>query len=118
MSLGSAVQGLVDALVSAGIAATADPRDLTPPGVWVMLSELEHTLLSGGVSVRLRMVVVVGDTGTLDALDALSELVGRVVEVVTPNAGVPTTAVPVYLPDNPTTPLPGLQLTVDVLDTL
>ena len=118
MSLGSAVAHLVAALTAAGIAATADPRDLTPPGVWVMLSEFDHVLLSGGITCRLRLVCVVGDVGTLDALDALSDLLNAVTGVVTPNAGVPSTAVPVYLPDNPSTPLPGIQLTVDVLDTL
>jgi hypothetical protein len=118
MSLRSAVEDLVAALTAAGISAAADPGELNLPGVWVQLESVAHTLLSGGVTVRLRLYCVAGDTGTLNALDQLSPLYEAVCGVVTPNTDTDTTTVGVQLPDNPTTPMPSLQLSVDVLDNL
>ena len=118
MSLRSAVEDMVAALNAAGITAAADPGELNLPGVWVQLESVAHTLLSGGVTVRLRLYCIAGDAGTLNALDQLSALYVSVCELVTPNTDTDTTAVGVQLPDNPSSPMPALQLSVDVLDTL
>lgn len=118
MSIKTAVTDLVDALNGAGIDAAADPQDLTPPGVWVQLESIDHNLLSGDVTVRLRLYLIAGDTGTLNALDTLSTLLRRVLRIVDPNTDQPTTGESVYLPDNPSTPLPALRINIDTLETL
>lgn len=114
MTLADAVNDVAAALVAAGIPASADPQNLTPPGVWVQLDTIAHPYLSGHVTARLKLAVIVGDAGTDHALTALSDLYARCVDVVTPNTDVDTRTLGVYLPDNPTTPLPALQYTVDV----
>jgi hypothetical protein len=113
MSLKTAVTDMVDALTFAGIAAAADPQDLNLPAVWVQLSTVAENLLSGDVTVTLKLNLIAGDTGTLDTLSTLYD---RVLGVVTPNTATDTTVVAVQLPDNPSAPMPALQLTVETLD--
>lgn len=118
MSLATAVLDLVDALNAAGIPAAADAGEVNLPGVWVQLDRVAENLLSGGITVTLRLFLIAGDTGTAAALDTLSTLYRQVLTVVTPNTDADTTTAAVQLPDNPSTPLPALQLTVDALDTI
>lgn len=118
MSIKSAVQDLVDALNAAGVPASADAQEVNPPAVWVQLASIAHDRLDGGGTFRLRLYLVAPDAGTTAALDTFAEWLPQVLAVVTPNTDVDTDAVSVSLPDNPSTPLPALQLTIDTLDTL
>jgi hypothetical protein len=118
MSLRTAVTDMVDALTGAGISAAADPQELNLPAVWVQLSTVAENLLSGDITVTLKLNLIAGDAGTLAALDTLSDLYQQVIGVVTPNTDTDTTTVTVQLPDNPTSPMPALQLTVATPETL
>jgi hypothetical protein len=113
MALRAALDDLVAALREAGIPADLDPQNVTPPGVWVQLESVAHSLLSGGLVIRARLYLVVGDAPAGTVLDHLDLLLGSVLEVVTPNADVDTVTAGVLLPDTPA-PFPALQLTVDL----
>lgn len=118
MGLKSAVSDLVEALNGYGVPAASDPQDLNPPAVWVQLVSVAHDRLDGGGTFRLRLYLVAPDAGTDAALDTFDEWLPRVLAVVTPNTDTDTEAASVYLPDNPSTPLPALQLTVSTTDSL
>lgn len=118
VSVKTAVSDLVDAFNAAGVPAASDPQNLSPPAVWVQLASIAHDRLDGGGTFRLRCYLIAPDTGTDAALDTFTEWLPQVLAVVTPNTDVDTEAASVYLPDNPSTPLPALQLTVSTLDTL
>lgn len=66
---------VVDALLAAGITATADRRSLNPPAVFVEQPTILHTTLAGNTA-TLNLVCVAGNTGTPDA--ALESLVAAV----------------------------------------
>ena len=113
MALREGLDDLVAALREAGIVADLDPQNLTPPAVWVQLESIAHSILSGGMVLRCRLYLIVGDAPAGTVLDNLDPLLGSVLDVVTPNADVDTTVAGVLLPDTPT-PLPALQLTIDL----
>jgi hypothetical protein len=117
MSVKTAVTDLVEAFNAYGVPAASDPQDLNPPAVWVQLASIAHDRLDGGGTFRLRCYLVAPDTGTDAALDTFAEWLPKVLAVVQPNTDTDTEAASVYLPDNPSTPLPALQLTVNTLDT-
>jgi hypothetical protein len=113
MALREELDALVAALRAAGIAADLDAQNLTPPAVWVQLESIAHSLLSGGMVLRCRLYAIVGDGPAGTVLDNLDQLLGAVLDVVTPNADRDTDVAGVILPDT-STPLPALHLTVDI----
>lgn len=115
MSLGATLGDLVDTLNAAGIETTLDPQNLNPPGVWVQLQSIQHNILAGQKTIRARLYLVAGDAPADVVLANLDELLADVESLVTPNTDVDTESVAVTLP-NDSTPLPSLQLTVDLLE--
>lgn len=69
-----AARHIRDQLVTAGVRATLDPRDLNPPAVWIQLREFSNLLAAGARLVTFRLYLVVGDSGTEQALGALDQL--------------------------------------------
>jgi hypothetical protein len=113
MALREELDLLVTALRDAGLNADLDAQNLTPPAVWVQLESIAHSILSGGMVLRCRLYAIVGDGPTGTVLDNLDALYETVLDVVTPNTDTDTTVAGVVLPDT-STPLPALQLTVDL----
>lgn len=113
MALREELDLLVLSLRSAGISADVDAQNLTPPAVWVQLASISHNLLSGGKTLRTRLYLIVGDAPTGTVLDQLDQLLEDTLTVVTPNADVDSEVAGVQLPDT-STPLPALQLTLDI----
>jgi len=103
---------VVDALASAGVSATIDPRNVNLPGVWVQRLTLTPDLLCGGQTMRLRLVLVAPDVGTEQALDILDDLLDAAYKVAQPNTGTGTTDRTVLLPDS-ATPYPATYYDVD-----
>jgi hypothetical protein len=118
LSVKTAVTDLVEALNAYGVPAASDPQNLTPPCVWVQLASIAHDRLDGGGTFGLRLYLIAPDSGTDAALDTFAEWLPRVLAVVDPNTDRDTEAASVYLPDNPSTPLPALQLNVSTLDSI
>lgn len=118
MSIKTAITDLVETFNAYGVPAAADPQELTPPGVWVQLQSFALDQLDGAAAYRLRCYLVAPDSGTDAALDTFATWLPRVFAVVTPNTDTDTEAAAVYLPDNPSTPLPALQFTVVTTDTI
>lgn len=113
MALREELELLVLTLRGAGLTADVDAQNLTPPAVWVQLASISHNLLSGGKTLRVRLYAIVGDAPTGTVLDNLDALLETVLTVVDPNADIDTDVAGVMLPDN-ATPLPALQLTLDI----
>lgn len=113
MSLKAALVDVTAALNAGGVDASIDAQNVNTPGVWVQLESIAHSILSGGVVVRARLYLVVGDAPATTALDNLDELLAAVLDIVSPNTDRDTESVSVMLPGD-STPLPALQLTVDL----
>jgi hypothetical protein len=79
MGYGEALTHVRDALASAGLNAVLDPADLGElPGLWVEPDRMVPAFLDGGFEATVVVLGVVGDTGTVEALDALTEMVSMV----------------------------------------
>lgn len=115
MSLRATLQPLVDALTAGGVPATLDPQNLNPPGAWIQLESLQHNILRGRSTIRARIYLVTGDAPAATVLDQLDQLLTATLAVATPNTPLDTESVTVTLP-NDSTPLPALQLTIDLLE--
>jgi hypothetical protein len=91
MDVALAVTEVVDLLSAAGLPATADPRDLDPPGVLVGMPTVDLGTLSGACWVGVFPVLVIGpNVGRQDALDALGGLLQGVLEVLNARTATPT----------------------------
>ena len=102
----SAVDALVTRLVDHDIAASVNPAEVSPPGVWVRSSGIRFDLL-GGYTHRLRLHLVVPDNGYIAARDALSDLLSDLVDAgVLPDED--TYEQPLILPSSSPKALPGL----------
>lgn len=91
-----------------------DPAEVSPPGIWVRSAGIRFDLL-GGYTHRLRLHLVVPDTGYIGARDALAGLVVQLlVAGVAPDGDV--VEQPLVLPSSPKA-LPGLVFPLDLPDT-
>ena len=101
------VKEVVDRLHNtAHVAASADPRNLSVPGVWVTVDELDLAQLAAGQSgIRLQLVAVARGSH-LQALEQLDQLVAAV-DTVYPVAA--WSAASILLPNHAPDPLPCLR---------
>ncbi len=99
-------------LLSVGIRAEVDPRDVNPPGAWISLASIEHgTVVCGGSTVRTHVYLIVPDTGVAMATTGLSEMLTSALRVFDPDDDTTTTTVTLPGGGNP---LPALRLVIDV----
>lgn len=101
---------LVGLLEAANVRAALDPAEVNVPGAWVTLDGFQTTNVRGDTAVDVAVYLIVGDTDTRRALDALAVLYGQVVPgVLIPDGRV--IAQSVILPDS-STALPALKVPV------
>lgn len=105
-----ALQDLVDALVAADVEASLDPSDLNLPGVYVTLDRITDPTLSGGGTVRARLMLLGPDLDDRRALEGLQDLYTATTAVVTPMSDVEATTA--NMPAGPD--VPGLTFTTDL----
>lgn len=104
---------LADALTAAGVPAAIDPRDVTPPAVWVHLGTWSYDTLDGGCTdAQVILDLVAPDSGVTDAMGLLDDLETDVVTVLGPPRD-PCVAATIQLPDSGTQ-LPAYRLTYQV----
>lgn len=77
MDIYAAAVAVVDKLVADGVRATLDGRDLNPPAVLVRPPTVSYRFGRDG-DADWEAWAVVGDTGSKQSLDALSDLLERV----------------------------------------
>jgi hypothetical protein len=106
--VGPVAAQLVAALVAGGVEATLDSADVVAPGALVSVGPIGHELLDGGGFVALYVDLVVSDTDPLAALDKLSELLAKTVDVV--DADEDSQPQALLLPGAPSA-LPSIRLT-------
>lgn len=79
MGYGEALTHVRDTLTAAGLNAVLDPTDLGElPGLWVEPDRMTMAYLDGGFEATVVVLGVVGDTGTVEALDSLTEMVATI----------------------------------------
>ena len=108
--IGALTREVVDLLAAAGITATADPRDLNPPGVLVGPPSFEPHARLAGITATYTLWAVVPNAGRLAALDALGPLIDQVSGAIRVDTAIPND---LLMPDGGD-PLPGYQLTATV----
>jgi hypothetical protein len=74
MDLGEQVRDIVDRLTAAGLRATADSRNLNLPAVFVKMPAFDFRFKAGTNQADWSIYVLVPDSGTLAAADALGPL--------------------------------------------
>jgi hypothetical protein len=94
MDLATEVAAVVDQLTAAGIRATADERDLNPPGVYVAPPTVAYRFRHGDVTADWTVWCAVPNSGRDVALRNLSQLVTATVDAL---AAVAVTAAPADL---------------------
>ncbi|WP_336820189.1 hypothetical protein [Gordonia sp. MMO-8] len=82
-TLTDALDGVVDALTAAGIAATTNPADIVVPGAWVIPHDITEPTLCGGLTVRADVCLVAPDNGTANAIAILGDLLDQAAPVLT-----------------------------------
>jgi len=82
MDLSGATQAVVDRLLTAGIAATADERDVNPPCVFVAPPTVTWRFRRGDFDARFALWAVVPDSGRNIALANLGPLVTAAAEAL------------------------------------
>lgn len=110
--LGS-LQSLVDTLNSVdGLHAVLDPRDINPDCVYVDVESLSHEYLCGQAEMTIKLMLITGDVGKLQALSNLSTMLNKVLTVLSPDGDtqVGSTTPPGFSGQ----PLPILVVTVKV----
>jgi hypothetical protein len=76
MGYGEALTHVRDTLNAAGLNAVLDPTDLGElPGLWIEPDRMVMAYLDGGFEATVVVLGVVGDTGTVEALDSLTDMV-------------------------------------------
>lgn len=100
--LRTALSEVAEALTAAGVPSALDPRDVTLPGAWVQLLTLDHDMLCGDLTALVGVDLISPDVGTLEALDQLGAMLPRALSVLGVNAGTPTVARTILLPDSAT----------------
>lgn len=109
---GTATAELVAMIEAAGLNATADPRDLELPGVWVSPALIDYDRLDGDVYAgSWELYLIAPDNGPTVSLDILSDL-ATVVRRVLPFGEA--RSVSVQLSNHSPDPLPALQVTIEL----
>jgi hypothetical protein len=108
----SALEQLVTDLRAAGLNASLDPADVSPPGVVVRADALlpASGKMCGDYPVRTSVILVVPATTTVAAYRALDELYTKVLAAGIPLANDERIFQRLVMPDDPTG-LPALHLT-------
>ncbi|MFJ1461003.1 hypothetical protein [Nocardia sp. N2S4-5] len=75
---------IVDTLRAQGIRANLDPAKLNPPCAWVQPTQIEHTLLGGGVVLTVAVWLIATDRPPDITHAALSALLSRALVVLEP----------------------------------
>ncbi|QDF17427.1 hypothetical protein SEA_COEUR_9 [Gordonia phage Coeur] len=82
-TLAQALDRVVDALTTAGIRASTDPRNLRLPGAWVTVHDIADPVLCGGYTIRADVCLITGDAGAPLSIDKLGDMFDRALEVLT-----------------------------------
>lgn len=112
----STVKGVLAELTTTlrgeNLVASADPRRLNPPCIWLSANRLEHNLLGGGGTVRVDLYLIAPDHGVDQALDHLDDMLTRVLKVIDPDAETSLNEA-VTLPTGGG-PMPAFRVTTDI----
>lgn len=112
VNLLATVQGIVDLLNSVeGLHAVLDPRDINPDCIYVDIESLSHEFLCGSADATLKLMLITGDVGKAQALQNLSEMLDKLLTVLTPDGD---TQVGSTTPPGSPNPLPILVVTLKV----
>lgn len=112
IDLAASLQSLVDTLNSVeGLHAVLDPRDINPDCVYVDLESLSHEYLCGQAEMTVRLTLITGDSGRIQALSNLSSMLDKVLTVLSPDGDTQVGATPTNAGGQP---LPCLVVTVKV----
>lgn len=103
---------LTTALRGQHLSASADPRRLNPPCVWLSAASVEHNLLGGGGTVRVDLYLIAPDHGVDQALDHLDSMLTKVLKVVDPATETSLNEA-VTLPTGGG-PMPAFRVTTDI----
>lgn len=106
------VEDLVETLTAAGLNAAVALEDVRYPGVWVQPRAVQPDDLTGRQALRMRLVLIHGDTDTVRAYKGLFDLFNQLVDVIDLNAG-DANFVGVSQPENSTL-MPGLAVPFDL----
>lgn len=109
--LAAAAADVVDQLAAAGLAATIDPRDLNPPGVWVQLANVRPAYLATGAAYDADwyLYLIAPNIGTGQEFAVISPLADQLLAAGWALADGQTIAV--TLPDG-ADPYPSLRFTL------
>lgn len=110
---GDALTYVRDQLAGAGVAAVLDTRDLNLPGAWVEPNTLTPAYLDGGMDASVTVVLVVPDSGPVESLNMLTDLLTLVLEgtsLQVPEVEATRARLENHSPD----PLPALRFTTTV----
>ena len=114
------LEDLAALLRGAGLNASLDAVDVSPPGVVIRADAIlpASAKMCGDYPIRSSLLLVVPDTTTLAAYRALDELYARVLPVLAGSGSTPTVDDRVFerlvMPDN-SSALPALRLSVITL---
>lgn len=78
------IEQLVSALQDNGLAATADARNVDPPGCFVTINRLERPTLGDDYALTGSVVCLVRDLGGMADIDAISDMVDQVMSTLQP----------------------------------
>lgn len=106
-ALTDALDRVTAALNEAGVYATTDPRNITPPCAWVTIADVRDPTLCGGVEVRAAVCLIAADNGTPHSLAALGDLLDKSLDVLT----IEEPARPMTVTPPGVAPLPALVIT-------
>lgn len=106
-------QALCDALITGGIRASMEPRDLNAPCAWVSPNQATTGMyMCGGGEMRVDIYLVAPDHGYVRAMLVLEDLLSKALEVVQPDEPVSLDS-SVVLPDS-ANPLPAFLITLQI----
>lgn len=78
------IEQIVSKLQDSGLAATADARNVDPPGCFVTINRLERPTLADDYALLGSVVCLVRDLGGMADVDAISDMVDQVIKVLQP----------------------------------
>jgi hypothetical protein len=99
-------------LLSVGIRAEVDPRDVNPPAAWITLNQIEHgAVICGGSVIRVHVYLIVPDAGVIESTVQLQDMLNSALRVFDPDDATTPQTVQLSGGGNP---LPALRLVLDV----
>lgn len=114
MGIRAGLDRLAASLTAAGVPTAVDPRNLNPPCAWVTGKTMSspHFLCGSGL-ITADVYLIVPDSGTPTALDALDVLLDKALTVVTAEGDI-SLSESVALPTG--APLPAYKITTEIED--